>query len=72
MSARMSALRESAAGGVFCAPSAEWTTQLNRLVDENAWRAELAKAGHGLAQSRRAEIVGAFWHELIGDLARAR
>lgn len=66
------ALGEWAEGGVFCASSDEWTTQLNRLVDENAWRAELAKAGHGLAQSRRAEIVGAFWHELIGDLARAR
>ncbi len=66
------ALAEWASGGVFCATTDEWTTQLNRLVDENAWRGELARAGHELAQSRRAEAVGAFWHELIGDLARAR
>lgn len=66
------ALAEWASGGVFCATADEWTAQLNRLVDESAWRSELARAGHALAQSRRAEAVGTFWHELIGDLTRAR
>ena len=62
------ALTEWSAGGAFCSTTSEWVAAIERLIDDDAWRESLCRAGREQAQSRRAEAIGRLWQAAINGL----